>query len=321
MLTRRGILLASIAAGVTMPNRTVLATAAQPSTPVNFDVPAGACDCHTHIHGDPEKFPFFSGRVYTPEPASPEEMSALHKALHIERVVIVTPSIYGTDNSATLFGMKARGATARGVAVIDDKTPEGDLDAIGKAGIRGIRLNLATGGVSDPAVGRPRFQAAVERVKNRGWHIQLFTSLAMISAIKDLVAASPVPVVFDHFGGAQAALGPEQPGFSDLLELVKSGKAYVKISGAYRASKLGPDYADAAPLARALIAANSDRIVWGTDWPHPDSVTPPGKKPSDVTALFQIDDGRLLNQLPAWAPEPSIRKKILVDNPTQLYGF
>jgi predicted TIM-barrel fold metal-dependent hydrolase len=321
MLTRRGILLASIAAGVTMPNRTVLATAAQPSTPVNFDVPAGACDCHTHIHGDPEKFPFFSGRVYTPELASPEEMSALHKALHIERVVIVTPSIYGTDNSATLFGMKARGATARGVAVIDDKTPEGDLDAIGKAGIRGIRLNLATGGVSDPAVGRPRFQAAVERVKNRGWHIQLFTSLAMISAIKDLVAASPVPVVFDHFGGAQAALGPEQPGFSDLLELVKSGKAYVKISGAYRASKLGPDYADAAPLARALIAANSDRIVWGTDWPHPDSVTPPGKKPSDVTALFQIDDGRLLNQLPAWAPEPSTRKKILVDNPTQLYGF
>jgi predicted TIM-barrel fold metal-dependent hydrolase len=321
MLTRRSILLASIAAGVTMRNRTALATAAQPSTAVNFDVPAGACDCHTHIHGDPEKFPFFSGRVYTPELASPEEMSALHKALNIERVVIVTPSVYGTDNSATLFGMKARGATARGVAVIDDKTPEGDLDAMGKAGIRGIRLNLATGGVSDPAVGRPRFQAAVERVKNRGWHIQLFTSLAMISAIKDLVAASPVPVVFDHFGGAQAALGPEQPGFSDLLELVKSGKAHVKISGAYRASKLGPDYADAAPLARALIAANSDRIVWGTDWPHPDSVTPPGKKPSDVTALFQIDDGRLLNQLPAWAPEPSIRKKILVDNPTQLYGF
>jgi predicted TIM-barrel fold metal-dependent hydrolase len=261
MLTRRSILLASIAAGVIMPNRTVFATAAQPSTPVNFDVPAGACDCHTHIHGDPEKFPFFAGRVYTPELASPEEMTALHNALHIERVVIVTPSVYGTDNSATLFGMKARGATARGVAVIDDKTPESDLDAMGKAGIRGIRLNLATGGVSDPAVGRPRFQAAVERVKNRNWHIQLFTSLAMISAIKDLVAASPVPVVFDHFGGAQAGLGVEQPGFADLTELVRSGKAYVKISGAYRASKLGPDYADAAPLARALIAANSDRIV------------------------------------------------------------
>jgi predicted TIM-barrel fold metal-dependent hydrolase len=321
MLTRRSILLASIAAGVTMPNRTVFATAAQPSTPVNFDVPAGACDCHTHIHGDPEKFPFFAGRVYTPELASPEEMTALHNALHIERVVIVTPSVYGTDNSATLFGMKARGASARGVAVIDDKTSESDLDAMGQAGIRGVRLNLATGGVSDPAVGRPRFQAAVERVKNRNWHIQLFTNLAMISAIKDLVAASPVPVVFDHFGGAQAGLGVEQPGFADLTELVRSGKAYVKISGAYRASKVAPDYADAAPLARALIAANSDRVVWGTDWPHPDSVTPPGRNATDVQPLFQIDDGRLLNQLPVWAPDAAIRKKILVDNPAQLYGF
>jgi predicted TIM-barrel fold metal-dependent hydrolase len=227
MFTRRGVLLASLAAGVSMPNRDAVAKASQPSTPVNFDVPAGACDCHTHIHGDPAKFPYFSGRVYTPELASPEEMSALHKALHIERVVIVTPSVYGTDNAATLFGMKAREPTARGVAVIDDKTPEADLDAMNQAGIRGIRLNLATGGVNDPTVGRPRFQAAVERVKARGWHVQLFTSLAMISAIKDLVAASPVPVVFDHFGGAQAELGVAQPGFSDLVELVKSGKAYV----------------------------------------------------------------------------------------------
>src|SRR5882724_6043083 len=212
MLTRRSMMLASIAAGVTMNNRTVLAKAAQPSTAVNFEIPAGACDCHTHIHPDPAKFPFFAGRVYTPELASPEEMTALHKALHMERVVIVTPSIYGPDNSPTLFGMKARGATARGVAVIDDKTPENDLDAMGQAGIRGIRINLATSGVSDPAVARQRFSAAVERVKARGWHVQLFTSLAMITAIKDLVLTSPVPVVFDHFGGAQASLGIEQPG-------------------------------------------------------------------------------------------------------------
>src|SRR3979409_1242634 len=298
MPTRRDVLLASIAAGIAVKTRPAFANAAQPATAVNFEVPAGAVDCHTHIHPDPAKFPFFAGRVYTPELASPEEMSALHKALHMERVVIVTPSVYGPDNSATLFGMKARGATARGVAVIDDKTAESDLDAMNQAGIRGIRLNLATGGVNDPAVGRPRFQGAVDRVKARGWHIQLFTSLAMISAIKDLVASSPVPVVFDHFGGAQAELGVDQPGFADLVELVRTGKAHVKISGAYRASKLGPDYADTAPLARALIAANSDRIVWGTDWPHPDSVTPPGRKPTEVTPLFTIDDGRPLNQLP-----------------------
>lgn len=240
MLTRRSMMLASIAAGVTMTSSNAFSRASQPSTPVNFDVPAGACDCHTHIHGDPAKFPFFAGRVYTPEQASPEEMTALHKALHIERVVIVTPSVYGPDNSATLFGIMARGPTARGVAVIDDKTSESDLDAMHKAGFRGIRLNLATSGVNDPNVGRQRFSAAVERMKTRGWHIQLFTNLAVISAIKDLVAAAPVPVVFDHFGGAEAALGVAQPGFADLLELVRSGKAYVKISGAYRASKLAP---------------------------------------------------------------------------------
>jgi predicted TIM-barrel fold metal-dependent hydrolase len=321
MLTRRNMLLASIAAGALMQNRGVLAKAAQPSTPVNFDVPDGACDCHTHIHGDVEKFPFFDGRVYTPEPASPDEMSALHKALRMERVVVVTPSVYGTDNSSSQYGMMARGALARGVAVIGDKTTDGDLDAMHKAGFRGVRLNLATGGVNDPSVARPRFTTAVERMKTRNWHVQIYTNLAMITAIKDLVMSSPVPVVFDHFGGAQAALGVEQPGFSDLVELVKSGKAYVKISGAYRSSKLAPDYQDCVPFAQALIGANADRIVWGTDWPHPDSVTPAGRKPTEVTPLFQIDDGRLLNQLPVWAPDAATRKKILVDNPARLYGF
>jgi predicted TIM-barrel fold metal-dependent hydrolase len=321
MLTRRHMMLASIAAGTLMQNRHVLAKAAQPSTPVNFDIPEHACDCHTHIHGDVEKFPFFAGRVYTPEPASPEEMSALHKALQMERVVIVTPSVYGTDNSASQFGMMARGATARGVAVIDDKTPESALDTMHKVGFRGIRLNLTQGGVNDPNVGRTRFSAAVERMKARGWHIQLYTNLAMIAAIKEPVLAAPVPIVFDHFGGAQAALGVEQPGFSDLVDLVKSGKAYVKISAAYRSSRLAPDYQDCVPLAKALIEANADRIIWGTDWPHPDPVTPPGRQVSDVTPLFQIDDGRLLNQLPVWAPDAGIRKKILVDNPARLYGF
>jgi predicted TIM-barrel fold metal-dependent hydrolase len=321
MLNRRNLLLASLAAGVTFPDRNALATAAQPSTPVNFDVPARATDCHTHIHGDSEKFPFFAGRVYTPEPASPEEMAALHKALHIERVVIVTPSVYGPDNAATLFGIKARGATARGIAVIDDKTPESDLDAMNAAGFRGIRVNLATSGVNDPNAGRQRFQTAVDRVKGRNWHVQMFTTLPVITAIQDLVAASPVPIVFDHFGGAQSELGLTQPGFAELLELVRSGKAYVKISGAYRASKLAPDYTDVIPFAQALIAANSDRIIWGSDWPHPNSTTPAGNKPTDVTPLFQIDDGRLLNQLPVWAPDAAVRKKILVDNPARLYGF
>jgi len=316
MLTRRDVLLGAIAAGVMVRARTVLAKASQPATPVNFDVPAGACDCHTHIHGDPEKFPFFSGRVYTPETALPEEMAALHRALRLQRVVIVTPSVYGTDNSATLWGMKARGADARGVAVIDDKTPETELDAMGRAGVCGIRLNLSTGGTNDPAVGRQRLQRAIERVKSRNWHVQMNTNLAMVSATKDLVAASPVAVVFDHFANAREELGVQQPGFADLVDLVRSGKAYVKIS-----VTAGPraDYAAFAPLARMLIAANSERILWGTNWPHPNSGS--GRKPSELTPLFQVDDGLVLNLLPAWAPDARIRKKILVDNPARLYGF
>jgi predicted TIM-barrel fold metal-dependent hydrolase len=190
---------------------------------------------------------------------------------------------------------------------------------MGQAGVRGIRLNFATGSMNDPAVGRQRLQTAIERVKSRNWHIQLNTNLAMIAAITDLVAAAPVPIVFDHFGGAKAELGPQQPGFPNLVELVQSGKAYVKISAAYRVSTF-TDYADVVPLAQALIAANPDRVVWGTDWPHPTG-TPPGGKSTDVTPLLQIDDGRLLNQLPVWAPDPAIRKKILVDNPARLYAF
>jgi predicted TIM-barrel fold metal-dependent hydrolase len=162
---------------------------------------------------------------------------------------------------------------------------------------------------------------AADRIKSRQWHIQIYGTLAVVSGIKDAVRDSPVPVVFDHFGGAQAALGLQQPGFADLVELVRAGNAYVKISAAYRSSKRGPDYGDVVPLARALIAANADRILWGTDWPHPNPTAPPGGKPTDVTPLLQIDDGRLFNQLVVWAPDPAVRKKILVDNPAQLYGF
>jgi predicted TIM-barrel fold metal-dependent hydrolase len=248
-------------------------------------------------------------------------MAALHKRLSIQRVVIVTPSVYGTDNAATLFGIESRGADARGVAVIDERTRENELDAMGRAGVRGIRINLATAGVNEPAAACQMVKAAAERVKSRQWHIQIYTNTPLIAHLKEVVALLPVPVVFDHFGGAQAAEGTQQPGFAELLGLIKSGKAYVKISGAYRASQRAPDYADVAPLAKSLIAANPDRIVWGTDWPHPNAVTPPGKKATDVTPPLAIDDGRLLNELPIWAPDPAIRRKILVDNPSRLYGF
>ncbi len=293
--------------------------ASQPRTPIGFDVPARTCDCHTHIFADPARFPLWEGRSFTPETALPEEMAALHRALHVERVVIVTPSCYGTDNAATLYGIKARGANARGVAVIGDKTTESELDAMQKAGMRGIRLNFATGAQPDLSGARQRFQAFSARVKRLGWHVQIYTGLAMISGLKDLILDSAVPVVIDHFGSLRAELGLQQPGFSDMVEMVRSGKAYVKISGAYRCSNRTPDYADVAPFAKTLISANADRILWGTDWPHPDPAV--AHKPTDIAPLMPIDDGALMNLLPVWVPDAALRKHILVDNPTRLYGF
>jgi predicted TIM-barrel fold metal-dependent hydrolase len=324
MISRRKVLVSSIAAGaavVLRPVASLLAKASQPSTPVNFAVPAGACDCHTHIFGDPRQFPFWSGRTYTPETASIAEMQALHRALHIDRVVIVTPSIYGTDNSCTVDAVRRQAPRARGVAVIGDKTTNAQLDEMHRAGIRGIRINLETFGQADPAIARQRFLAAVERVKPRGWHIQIYTHLSVIEGLEKEIMASPVPVVIDHFGGAKASLGTGQAGFGTLVNLVRSGKAYVKISGAYRISTEKPDYPDVAPLAKVLIAANPQRIVWGTDWPHPTGATAPGHNVTDISPLLQIDDGALMNQLPVWAPEATLRKTILVENPARLYGF
>ncbi len=324
MISRRDLLIRAVAAGAVAFARRptpVLAKASQPGTPVNFDVPSGACDCHTHVFGDPNRFPFTPARVYTPEPASVEEMQTLHRALHMDRVVIVQPSVYGTDNACTLDGVRRLGSRARAIVVIDEKTPDGALDEMHRAGARGIRLNLETAGLTDPVVSGQRLQTAAERIRGRGWHIQINTRLSVIQALHDRINSMPVTIVFDHFGAAQASLGTQQPGFEALTDLVRAGKVYVKISGAYRSSTQGPDFPDAAPLAKALIAANPRRILWGTDWPHPDSSVIPGRKNTDVAPLLQVDDGRLLNQLPIWAPDAAQRKVILVANPAELYGF
>jgi len=325
MISRREVLVGAAAAGAAMVTgraAAVLAKASQPVTPVNFDVPPGACDCHTHIFGDPARFPFAPTRGYTPEGASVEEVDAMHRALHVQRVVIVQPSVYGTDNACTLDAVRRLGPAARGVAVIDENTADSALDEMNRAGIRGIRLNLETGGVTDRAGARQRFQRAVQRIKGRNnWHIQIYTRLSVIEGVGDLVGESDVPIVFDHFGGAQASLGIEQTGFPMLVSLVRAGKAYVKISAPYLSSTRTPDYPDVAPFARALVAANLERVLWATNWPHPDSVPTPGRKATDLAPLLKVDDGRVFNLLAGWVPEPARRKTILVDNPARLYGF
>ncbi len=302
------------------PHRRTL-VAAQPRTRVDFAVPRGACDCHVHVFGAAAEFPFAAARGYTPPPASAAELQALHKALRVSRVVIVQPSVYGTDNACTLDGMRRLGARARGVAVIDAATPDEALREMHEAGIRGVRVNLATAGENNPDVARRNLHEAADRVAPLGWHVQVYTGLDVIAALHDDVMRLSVPIVFDHFGGAQAEGGVDQPGFAQLVDLVRSGKAYVKVSAAYRSSRRAPAYGDVAPLAGALIAANPDRIVWGTDWPHPAHPDSPDKALDEIAPLFDIDDGLALNQLARWAPDAALRRKILVENPATLYGF
>jgi len=295
-------------------------TASQPRTAASFAVPAGACDCHVHVFGTAAEFPFTASRGYTPPPANAAELMALLETLHLSRVVIVQPSVYGSDNSCTLDGMRRLGKRARGVAVIDEATTDAALDEMHKAGIRGVRVNLETAGETDPDAARRNLAAAAARVAPLGWHVQVYTRLSVIARLSDDVMRLPLPIVFDHFGGAQAAGGTDQPGFAELLALVGAGHAYVKVSAAYRSSEKAPAYDDMAPLARALIAVNPERILWGTDWPHPHAAAP-AAAPDAIAPFYAIDDGLALNQLPLWTPDAAIRRKILVDNPARLYTF
>jgi predicted TIM-barrel fold metal-dependent hydrolase len=324
MLTRRTVLgRVSAAASAALAMRAGVAVGAAVRSAVDFDVPRGACDCHVHVFGDPAQFPFAEKRVYTPPQASVEQLLELQRDLHLDRVVVVQPSVYGADNACTLDAVRRMGTRARGVAVIDRATSRKALEEMTAVGIRGVRLNLETNtaGRFDPADAKAALDATAEQIRGLGWHVQIYTRTAVIAELKDYLSQMPFPVVVDHFGRGNPGQGPGQPDFVALLDLVKSGRLHVKISGAYRISERSPDFADVTALAKALVAANPDQIIWGSDWPHPNSDAGRGKPLTEISSPFPIDDGLLLNQLPKWVPDPAIRKKILVDNPTRLYGF
>ena len=326
MLSRRDVLVGGLMAGMCgVLSRTEVAhaVAAQPRTKVNFDVPPGSCDSSVHVFGDPKRYPFWEGRAYTPEPATVGELRQVMQALRLDRVVVVQASPYGTDNSCVMDSVRELGTRARGVAIIDEHTPEASLDEMHRGGVRGIRIILNNLAVSDPAEARQRVKVGVDRVKNRpNWSIQITALPPTFDVLRDQLNALPVPLVIDHFGEVRAAEGVGQPGFATIVSLVKSGKAYVKISHAQALSRQ-PDLSDMAPYAKALIAANPERILWGTAWPHPSAGSVPGRKPTDLALhqQFDVDDGRVLNLLPVWAPDASMRRMILVENPARLYGF
>lgn len=318
MVTRRQVLTSLTATTIAAWNRRSSAAAdvPQPRTAVNFAVPPNACDTHVHVFGDEARYPYAPTTGYRHPPATPEDLRALLRALHLSRVVIIQPSAYGTDNTCTLDGVAALGlANARAVVAIDGNTPDAELDRLDRAGARGVRVNA--GRTAESA--REQLSKMASRLAGRGWHINTAIQMPVLEPLADLLTNSRVPIVIDHFANAQASGGVAQPGFAQLVSLLKNGNIYLKISRVPNISTAAPDYADAATVARALISANPQRILWGTDWPHAGGR--PGYTAAQISPYQDLDDGRIFNQLPIWAPDPAHREMILVQNPARLYGF
>jgi predicted TIM-barrel fold metal-dependent hydrolase len=269
-----------------------------------FKLPPGACDAHNHVFGPAAKFPYAPERRYTPEDAPKEALSALHALLGIERAVIVQASCHGKDNRAMLDAIADAPEKRRGIAMVDDGFADNDYAALDRGGVRGVRFNFVRhlGGTPDMDV----FHRVIDRIKGLGWHVVLHMDAPDIVPLGDMMRKLPLPFVIDHMGRVEAAAGTEQPAFRALLELAKRENCWIKACGAERISL--PPYAAAVPIARALVEAIPDRVLWGTDFPHPN-------------LKHEADEADLVDLIPQFAVTAEAQRKLLVDNPARLYGF
>ncbi len=287
--------------------KTIPGPHAAPHGPTRFEPPPGACDAHCHVFGPAERFPFAPERVYTPPDAPLEKFAELQETLGLERAVFVQASCHGTDNRAMLDALRRGGGRYAGVAMIDDSTTDAEIDELHAAGTRGTRFNFVRhlGGAPD----LDRFWRLVHRVVPLGWHIVLHFDAQDLPDHADLLDAMPCPFVIDHMGRVPVGGGLDQAPFLALLEVMNDERAWVKVSGAERLTSGGPPpYDDVVPFARALIERAPDRVLWGTDWPHPN-------------VRHMPDDGDLLDLLAEFAPDGATRDRILVTNPERLYDF
>jgi predicted TIM-barrel fold metal-dependent hydrolase len=286
---------------------------------------SGAVDCHVHVF-DP-RFPFVAGRSYTPGTATVADLQAHLAGLGVDRTVLIQPSVYGDDNRALLDALDKLGpTTARGIAVIDPAAVTNQqLRALRDAGVTGVRVNLHTKGEDRGQAAVAAVAQTARRVAAFDMVVQIYADLALVAALEETIAASPVPVVLDHFAGARVEPGrPEQvpPGQAALLRLLGDGRVWIKLSAPYRAGRQAPDYPELVPLAHTLVATNPDRLVWASDWPHTGGGTErAGRKPTDIEPFRRVDDARTLALLAAWAGNDTTLTKILVDNPARLFRF
>lgn len=283
-------------------------------SPVRFAVPPGACDSHAHVFGPYSQFPLAEDRSYTPDENGPAEFIRHLDRLGFERGVLVTASAQGDDNGTMLTALRAYPQRLRGVAVVRGDVSDRTLDELNEAGVRGARFNLYKHdgrAVYRNGVGIEDFTALAPRLKERGWHAQIWVHAPDLVDLAPTLLHPGLDLVVDHMGRMSTARGTGDAGFQFLCGLLRDGKAWSKISGADRNTASGAPYLDIAPFAQALLAANPDRVVWGTDWPHINYFKE-GQVP---------DDGALVNLLGDWMPDAVLRKRVLVDNPARLYGF
>jgi predicted TIM-barrel fold metal-dependent hydrolase len=268
-------------------------------------LPPGSADCHCHVFGPRDRYPWTANRLYTPPPVTLEHYLGMLRTTGFERGVMVQTGLYGNDNSFILDAIRAHPAQLRAIALIGEDITDRALRDLADGGVRGFRVNrTAKTGLSFDVARR-----LAGRVKELGWHVQFLLDIEDHPDLDTLLGSFPTEVVIDHMGRPDPRRGVAAPGFQALVRLLKSGRGWAKLSAPYRTSLQEPPYHDITPFARALVAAAPDRLVWGSDWPHV------------LLETTMPRDEDLVDQLAAWAPDEATRRRILVDNPERLYGF
>jgi predicted TIM-barrel fold metal-dependent hydrolase len=275
-------------------------------TPV-FQAPKGSIDTHTHIFGPVATYPYADNRSYTPPEAPLALFREVHRKIGIDRAVVVNATVHGRDNRPVTDAIAQSAGAYKGIANVDDKHTDKELEDLAAAGVMGCRFTFLArlGGVPDMTA----FDRIVDRIKGLGWHVDLYLEAKALGIFAPALAKLPLPYVLDHMGVISVADGIEDPAFLALVDLARRDeKCWIKITGPERASAAGPPFKDAVPFAQKLIEAAPDRVIWGTDWPHPNVKTMP-------------NDGDLVDLVPLYAPDPAMRRKLLIDNAERLFKF
>ena len=268
-------------------------------------LPPQAADCHAHVFGPRDQYPWAANRLYTPPPVFLDDYLAMHRVVGIERGVLVQTGLYGTDNRFIVDAIKAHPNRLRGIALIGEDITDRELRHLAESGLRGFRVNRT----AKTGLGFEVARKLAERSKEFGWHVQFLLDVEDHPDLDIFLGGFATEVVIDHMGRPDPEKGVSAPGFQALLRLLRSGRGWAKLSAPYRTSRRPPPYDDMTPFARALVETAPDRLVWGSDWPHV------------LLETEMPNDGDLVDQLAVWVPDEAIRKRILVDNAERLYGF